>query len=135
NLAMIADSVACMREGGREVIYDAEHFFDGWKHNPEYAAKTIQAAAAAGASIVVLCDTNGGTLPEEIVEILMEARSKLDVPVGIHCHNDCDLAVANSLAAVDAGAVQVQGTINGLGERCGNADLISVVANLALKKQ
>ena len=135
NLAMIADSVRYMVESGREVIYDAEHYFDGTKSNPEYALKTIRAAAEAGASIVVLCDTNGGTLPEEIAEFTRRAIAALPVPVGIHCHNDCELAVANSLAAVDAGAVQVQGTINGFGERCGNADLISVVANLVLKKQ
>lgn len=134
NLEMIADSVAYLHGLGREVIYDAEHFFDGWKANPDYALKTIQAAADAGASLVVLCDTNGGTMPEQIAAFTRAAAGQLPVPVGIHCHNDCDLAVANSLAAVDAGAVQVQGTINGLGERCGNADLISVVANLALKK-
>jgi 2-isopropylmalate synthase len=138
NLAMIADSVGCLRAQGREVIYDAEHFFDGWKANREYAAGTIRAAAAAGASTVVLCDTNGGTLPEDVAQLTREAiavLAPLGVSVGIHCHNDCDLAVANSLAAVDAGAVQVQGTINGVGERCGNVDLISVIANLALKKQ
>jgi 2-isopropylmalate synthase len=117
------------------VIYDAEHFFDGWKLNPEYALKTVRAAAEAGASIVVLCDTNGGTMPEEIAELTRAAIAGLPVPVGIHCHNDCDLAIANSLASVDAGAMQVQGTINGVGERCGNADLISVVANLAVKKK
>jgi 2-isopropylmalate synthase len=138
NLEMIADSVRFLAESGREVIYDAEHFFDGWKANPEYAAKTIQAAASAGAQLVVLCDTNGGSLPEEIAALVKEAQAALKphgVSVGIHCHNDCDLAVANSLAAVDAGAVQVQGTINGFGERCGNADLISVVSNLAFKKK
>jgi 2-isopropylmalate synthase len=135
NLAMIADSVRFLAESGREVIYDAEHFFDGWKANPEYALKTIRAAAAAGAGLVVLCDTNGGSMPEEIAELTRTAIAGLDVPVGIHCHNDCDVAVANSLAAVEAGAVQVQGTINGIGERCGNADLISVVANLAVKKR
>jgi 2-isopropylmalate synthase len=134
NLSMIADSVRCLREAGREVIYDAEHFFDGFKGNPAYALETIQAAAAAGASLVVLCDTNGGSMPEEIAELTRAAQEGVDVPVGIHCHNDCDLAVANSLAAVDAGAVQVQGTINGVGERCGNVDLISVIANLAIKK-
>jgi len=116
------------------VIYDAEHFFDGWKANPEYAAKTIQAAAEAGASIIVMCDTNGGALPEEIAALTREAAGKVDRPLGIHTHNDCELAVANSLAAIDAGATHVQGTINGFGERCGNADLVSVVANLALKK-
>ena len=134
NLAMISDSVAFLREAGREVIYDAEHFFDGWKANPEYAALTVKTAAKAGASIIVLCDTNGGSLPEEVAELTKKCVELLPVPVGIHCHNDCELAVANSLAAVDAGAVQVQGTINGLGERCGNADLISTIANLAIKK-
>ncbi len=135
NLAMIADSVRYLQEAGREVIYDAEHFFDGWKANPGYARQTIQAAAQAGATLIVLCDTNGGSLPEEIAALTREAQAALDVPVGIHCHNDCELAVANSLAAVDAGAVQVQGTVNGVGERCGNVDLVSVVANLALKKR
>ena len=135
NLAMIRESVAFCVGEGREVIYDAEHFFDGWKSNPEYAAQTIRAAAEAGASIVVMCDTNGGSLPEEIAAMTAEAGAVVDIPLGIHTHNDGDLAAANSLAAVDAGAVHVQGTINGLGERCGNADLISVMANLALKKQ
>lgn len=138
NLAMIRESVAFLAGCGREVIYDAEHFFDGFKANPEYAAKTIAAAAEGGARLVALCDTNGGTMPEEIARLVKEARdvlSQYNVDVGIHCHNDCDLAVANSLAAVDAGAVQVQGTINGIGERCGNVDLISVMANLAFKKQ
>ena len=116
------------------MIYDAEHFFDGWKLNADYAAQTIRAAAEAGAETVVLCDTNGGTMPEEIARYTAEAIRALPVPVGIHCHNDCELAVANSLAGIDAGAVQVQGTLNGFGERCGNADLISIVANLALKK-
>jgi 2-isopropylmalate synthase len=135
NLAMIADSVRYLRDAGRRVIYDAEHFFDGWKANPEYAAQTIRAAADAGAETIVLCDTNGGSMPEEIAALTREAIDVLSVPVGIHCHNDCELAVANSLAGVGAGAAQVQGTINGFGERCGNADLISVIANLALKKQ
>jgi len=138
NLEMIQDSVQFLVRSGRQVIYDAEHFFDGWKANPEYAARTIQAAAAAGAMLVVLCDTNGGSLPEEVAELTRAAQQALErigTPVGIHCHNDCELAVANSLAAVDVGAVQVQGTINGVGERCGNADLISVTANLAFKKQ
>ncbi len=135
NLAMIRETIAYLREMGREVVYDAEHFFDGWKANPEYAQKTIQAAVKGGAMIVVMCDTNGGSMPEEIAALTKEAAAAVDVPLGIHTHNDCDLAVANSLAAVSAGAVHVQGTINGLGERCGNADLISVMANLALKKQ
>ncbi len=135
NLAMIRDTVAYLSGEGREVIYDAEHFFDGWKADPEYAAKTIQAAAEAGASIIVMCDTNGGSLPEEVAAITREASSKVDKPLGIHTHNDGELAIANTLASIDAGAVHVQGTINGLGERCGNADLISVIANLALKKK
>ena len=137
NLQMIEDSVGFLVREGREVIYDAEHFFDGWKANPEYARKTIQSASQAGATMVALCDTNGGSLPEEIAQptaAAQDAVSEFGVSVGIHCHNDSELAVANSLAAVDAGAVQVQGTINGIGERCGNADLISVIANLALKK-
>lgn len=135
NLAMIADTIRYLREQGRDVIYDAEHFFDGWKANPEYAAKTVCAAAEAGAMLVALCDTNGGSMPEEIAALTREAIATLSIPVGIHVHNDCELAVANSLAAVDAGAVQVQGTLNGFGERCGNVDLISVIGNLALKKK
>ena len=135
NLAMISETVAYLVSQGREVIYDAEHFFDTWKSNPAYAAKTIQAVAKAGASLIVMCDTNGGSLPEEIERITKEASVSVNVPLGIHCHNDCELAVANSLAAVTAGAVHVQGTVNGLGERCGNVDLISVIGNLALKKK
>jgi 2-isopropylmalate synthase len=138
NLEMIADSVAFLASSGREVIYDAEHFFDGWKANPEFAAKTIETAAKSGAQMVVLCDTNGGSMPEEIAEYSRAAQDtlrKFGVPIGIHCHNDCDLAVANSLAAIDVGALQVQGTINGFGERCGNADLVSVISNLVVKKE
>lgn len=134
NLAMIGDSISWLVSEGREVIYDAEHFFDGFKNNPEFALRTIQAAEKAGASTVVLCDTNGGSLPEEIAAGVRSAVEALSIPVGIHTHNDCDLAEANSLAAVDNGAIQVQGTINGIGERCGNANLISVAGNLALKK-
>jgi 2-isopropylmalate synthase len=133
NLAMIGDTIHHLVEAGREVFYDAEHFFDGWKLDTAYALATLRAAAAAGATRLVLCDTNGGTLPDELGGIVRDAATAIDVPLAIHCHNDCDLAVANSLAAVAAGAVQVQGTINGIGERCGNADLISVIANLALK--
>lgn len=138
NVAMIAESVAYLAGEGREVLYDAEHFFDGWKANPDFASQTIRAAAQAGAQLVILCDTNGGSMPEEIAELTRQARAALEefsVGVGIHCHNDCELAIANSLAAVDAGAEQVQGTINGFGERCGNADLISVIANLGIKKK
>jgi 2-isopropylmalate synthase len=134
NLAMIAESVARLVAAGREVIFDAEHFFDGWKVDPDYTLSTLRAAAEAGASRVVLCDTNGGSMPEEIAAGTRAAVAAVRVTVGIHCHNDCDLAVANSLAAVEAGATHVQGTINGFGERCGNADLVSVIANLALKK-
>lgn len=134
NLAMIHDSVKIMADNGREAIYDAEHFFDGWRANPDYALKTLQAAVDAGASCLVMCDTNGGSLPEQIVEIYAAAQKALpDARFGIHCHNDSELAVANSLAAIRAGCVQVQGTINGIGERCGNADLVSITANLALK--
>ena len=133
NLAMIADTVGHLSSQGREVFYDAEHFFDGWKLDAAYSLATLQAAAEAGATRLVLCDTNGGTLPGELESIVREVAAAVSVPLAIHCHNDCDLAIANSLTAVTAGAVQVQGTINGIGERCGNADLISVTANLALK--
>ncbi|MFM9069062.1 MAG: citramalate synthase, partial [Planctomycetota bacterium] len=138
NLRIIRETVRFLKAHDRQVFYDAEHFFDGWKANPAFATQTLQAAAEGGAQMVILCDTNGGTLPEEIAQYVREALAVLtpwNVQVGIHCHNDCDLAVANSLAAVDAGAVQVQGTMNGFGERCGNADLISLIANLALKKR
>lgn len=138
NLDMIAESLGYLKSEGRRVIYDAEHAFDGWKANPEYAAKTVQAAASAGAETVVLCDTNGGSMPSEVADItkqVIAALGKYDCEVGIHTHNDCELAVANSLAGVAAGAKQVQGTINGIGERCGNADLISTVANLGIKQE
>src|SRR5947209_15991785 len=130
---MIADSIGFAGAHVPEVIYDAEHFFDGYKKNRDYALRTLQAAAASGAAWVVLCDTNGGSLPEEVARALDAVVAAVAVPIGIHTHNDCDLAVANTLAAVRHGATQVQGTINGIGERCGNVDLCSVVANLALK--
>jgi 2-isopropylmalate synthase len=133
NLAMIADSVAHLRSKGLTVFFDAEHFFDGLKTNPEYSLRCLSAAAEAGASCLVLCDTNGGTLPQEIAEAFAAAKKVTSVPLGIHAHNDGELAVANSLAAVSAGASQVQGTINGYGERCGNANLCSVIPNLKLK--
>jgi 2-isopropylmalate synthase len=133
NLAMIRDSVEFCRSTGREVFYDAEHYFDGFRANPDYALSTLKAAESAGATAIVLCDTNGGSLPDQIADGVAAARSALKVQVGIHCHNDCDLAVANTLAAVGRGVTQVQGTVNGIGERCGNVDLVSVVANLALK--
>ena len=134
NLAMIADSVAFLVQAGREVIFDAEHFYDGWKQDRDYAIRVVCAAAQSGARLVVLCDTNGGAMTDEAAAVTADAIAKLSLPVGVHFHNDCDLAVANSLAGVDAGANMVQGTINGFGERCGNADLISVIANLAVKK-
>ncbi len=134
NLNMIGDSVAHCKAAGREVFYDAEHFFDGYRHNPEYALQTLRAAEAAGAAVIILCDTNGGNLPEEIAAATAAVRQALKCEIGIHCHNDCDVAVANSLAAVAQGATQVQGTVNGIGERCGNADLVSIIANLALKR-
>jgi len=133
NRRMIADSVAFCACRVPEVVYDAEHFFDGFRANPDYALKTLEAAVAAGAAWLVLCDTNGGTLPEGVAEAVAEVRRAFSVPVGIHTHNDGELAVANTLAAIRQGATQVQGTINGIGERCGNVDLCSVVANLALK--
>ncbi len=133
NLRMIGDTIEHLRAAGRTVMYDAEHFFDGYRANPEYALKTLLTAEEAGASVVILCDTNGGTMPERVAELVTIVRAKLDCEVGIHCHNDCELGVANTLAGVRAGATQVQGTMNGIGERCGNADLVSVIANLSLK--
>ncbi len=133
NLDMIEESVSHLRSQGREVIYDAEHFFDGYKENAAYALKTLHAAISGGADVVVLCDTNGGTLPFEIDEIMQTVVPEVPVKVGIHTHNDCGLAVANTLAAVRAGAIMVQGTVNGYGERCGNADLTSIIPNLQLK--
>ena len=133
NLAMIADSVRLMRQAGRTVLFDAEHFFDGFKGNPEYALNVLRAARDAGAEWLVLCDTNGGCLSEEIAEVTGRVAREVGGRLGIHCHNDAGLAVANSLAAVRAGCTQVQGTINGLGERCGNADLCAIIPNLELK--
>jgi 2-isopropylmalate synthase len=133
NLELIADSVCYLRSRGRRVFYDAEHFFDGYKTNPEYALSTVRKAVEAGAERVILCDTNGGTMPWEIREICEIVRGECPVPLGIHAHNDCEMAVANSLVAVESGIVQVQGTINGIGERCGNANLCSIIPNLELK--
>jgi len=133
NLAMIADSVAFLLPSFEEVIYDAEHFFDGFKSNKEYALKSLLAAEAAGAKCLVLCDTNGGTMPYDLVEIIREVKKRVKAPLGIHVHNDGDCAVANSMAAVLEGVDHVQGTINGVGERCGNANLVSIIANLMLK--
>ena len=135
NLNMVAETVDFFRKHNRRVFFDAEHFFDGWKDDPQYSLSVLKTAVEAGAEIIVLCDTNGGSLPELIHAAMRSVVGALGVPVGIHAHDDCGLAVANSLTAVDAGASQVQGTINGIGERCGNANLITLAANLALKKQ
>ena len=136
NLAMIGDTVRHLKQHGKEVVFDAEHFFDGYKDNADYALKTLTAAVDAGADCVCLCDTNGGSFPDEIFEItrqVCERFAAANVVVGIHCHNDSEMAVANSIRAVQAGATQVQGTINGLGERCGNANLCSIIPNLQFK--
>ena len=133
NLGMIADTIRYLRDHGKQVIYDAEHAFDGYKDEPEYALATWQAAEQAGADCIVLCDTNGGCLPEEIAGIVRTAKGKLGVRLGIHTHNDCGLGVANGLAGIAAGATQIQGTINGYGERTGNCNLTSVIPLLQLK--
>ena len=133
NLNMIEDSVKYLKKKGRRVFFDAEHFFDGYKENPEYAVDTLKAAAKGGAEVLVLCDTNGGTLTSSIFEIVEEVASKVKTPLGIHVHNDAEMAVANSVAAVQAGCVQVQGTFNGYGERCGNANLVSILPALKFK--
>lgn len=134
NLKIIKDTIAYLKDKGKEVIFDAEHFFDGYKRNSDYAVKALNAACEGGADVLALCDTNGGCLPDEIKEITAAVVSAFpNVRVGIHCHNDTGCAVANSMAAVKSGAVQVQGTFIGFGERCGNADLSTIIANLALK--
>jgi 2-isopropylmalate synthase len=133
NLKMIRETVAYLKEKGLEVIYDAEHFFDGFKANAEYALKTLGEAAKAGADNLTLCDTNGGSLPEEIRKAVVQVRKEMKTPLGIHCHNDCNLAVANSIVAVVEGCHLVQGTMNGYGERCGNANLTSIIPILQIK--
>ncbi len=133
NRAMVGDTVAFLKDSGKEVIFDAEHFFDGYKHDPDYAMQVLAAAAAAGADTLVLCDTNGGCLPSEIYAITRTVVGTLETPVGIHPHNDIGTGVANALEAVRAGAVQVQGTMNGYGERCGNANLTTIIPGLKLK--
>jgi len=134
NLAMIHDTVAFFHHKNKEVIYDAEHFFDGYKANPDYAIKTLEAAVSAGAISLVLCDTNGGIFPDEIQEIVKRIKSEFSCPIGIHCHNDSGMGVANSVIAVIAGATHVQGTYIGFGERCGNANLSTIIADLQLKR-
>ncbi|MDR9364273.1 MAG: citramalate synthase [Balneolaceae bacterium] len=133
NLELISGSIEFLKKNGKEVIYDAEHFFDGYKDNREYALKTLRAAELSGADVIVLCDTNGGTLTHEITKIVEDVSNSIDAAIGIHSHNDCELGVANAVAAIEAGAVHVQVTINGYGERCGNANLCSVIPNLQLK--
>ncbi|HEY5038450.1 MAG TPA: citramalate synthase, partial [bacterium] len=134
NLALIYDSVKFLKSKFDEMFYDAEHFFDGYKSNPEYALKCLEAAIAGGADCLALCDTNGGSLPEDIEAVVSRVRQRYpDAVLGIHCHNDSDLAVANSLAAVAAGVTQIQGCMNGYGERCGNVNLTSLIPNLSLK--
>ncbi len=133
NLDLIEDSVLFLKQHLDEVVYDAEHFFDGYKANPDFAVQTLLAAEGAGADCLVLCDTNGGTLPHEIEEIIARVKTSIASPFGIHAHNDTELAVANSLTAIRMGAVQVHGTINGYGERCGNANLCSLIPTLKLK--
>ncbi len=133
NLAMIGDTIAFLRPRMDEVLFDAEHFFDGFRANRDYALATLRAAEDAGAHWLILCDTNGGTLPSELVAMIAEVKKHLRTPLGIHVHNDAECAVANSLAAVAEGIGQVQGTLNGFGERCGNANLVSVIPSLILK--
>ena len=133
NLKLISETVAYLKQHGKEVVYDAEHFFDGYTTNPSYALKTLEAAKQAGADVLCLCDTNGGTLTGRLIEIVGEVRRRFEGVIGIHTHNDSDSAVANSIAAIEAGATHVQGCLNGYGERCGNANLASIIANLELK--
>lgn len=133
NLKMIEDSVRFLKDSGKRVMFDAEHFFDGYRSNPKYAMSALGAAAKGGAEWLILCDTNGGALPGDVSAAVEDAILSFDIPLGIHCHNDSDLAVANSLAAVESGVKMVQGTVNGIGERCGNANLCSVIADLSIK--
>jgi 2-isopropylmalate synthase len=135
NLAMIRDSIKFLKEGGQRVFLDAEHFFDGYRSNRAYSIEVTKVAAEAGADVIVLCDTNGGELPDELADVVNDLIQSTSARLGIHCHNDTGCAVANSLAAVAAGATHVQGTLNGYGERTGNADLVSIIANLQLKKK
>lgn len=133
NLALIGETVAYLKQHGKEVVYDAEHFFDGYASNPDFALRTLEAAKKNGADVLCLCDTNGGTLPHRVAELVRLVFQRFGGVVGIHAHNDSDLAVANTLMAVEGGATHVQGCINGYGERCGNANMVSIIANLELK--
>ena len=135
NLLMISDSIKYLISKGKRVFFDAEHFFDGYKHNQNYSIQCLKTAFEAGAECIILCDTNGGCMSYEISEITNNVSKLISgIKLGIHAHNDSEMAVANSIAAVDSGAVQVQGTINGYGERCGNANLCSIIPNLQIKK-
>ena len=133
NLEMIRDTISYLKSLGREVIYDAEHFFDGYKNNPDYALRTIETAAQSGADVAVLCDTNGGLMPWDLADIIAAVRRVTDLPLGIHTHDDCGMAVANTMIALQSGVTHIQGTINGYGERCGNANLCTLIPNLQLK--
>ena len=133
NLTLISDTVRFLKRHGREVVYDAEHFFDGYRANPDYALRTLEAAKSSGSDVLCLCDTNGGTLPSRVSEVVRAVRQRFEGVIGIHPHNDSELAVANALAAIEAGATHAQGCLNGYGERTGNANLASVIANLELK--
>ena len=133
NLKIISNTVGYLKAQGKEIVYDAEHFFDGYINNQDYALKTLEAAKLAGADVICLCDTNGGTLPHQLGAIMADIRKRFDGVIGIHTHNDSDVAVANALAGVENGATHVQGCVNGYGERCGNANIISMIANLELK--
>ena len=135
NLAMIKESIEFLRAGGQRVFLDAEHFFDGYKSNKAYALEVVRVSAEAGADVIALCDTNGGMLPDELSQVVHDVLTASSARLGIHCHNDTGCAVANSLAAIAAGVTHVQGTLNGYGERTGNADLVSIIANLELKKK
>ena len=133
NLKLIADTVRYLKDHGKEVVYDAEHFFDGYTASRDFALRTLEAAKKAGADVLVLCDTNGGTITSRLSQICADVRKNFDGVLGIHTHNDSDMAVANSLAAIEQGFAHVQGCMNGYGERCGNANLTSIIANLELK--
>lgn len=135
NLSMIKETIAYLKKYGKEMIFDAEHFFDGYKNNPIYAMNALQAAVDGGADWLVLCDTNGGAFPNEVYEMTKKVVERFDIKIGIHCHNDCGMAVANSIMAVEAGAQQIQGTYIGFGERCGNANLSTIIPNLQIKQK
>lgn len=135
NLQMIRETISYFSDAGKKVFFDAEHFFDGYRNNPSYAIQTVLAAEQAGAARIILCDTNGGSFPQEIAAVVEAVKKACHVPLGIHCHNDMDCAVAASIMAVEAGCEQVQGTFLGYGERCGNANLSAIIPTLQLKKK